>query len=230
MDKLVIALAAGLCLCGCAGPAAGPDHDPYEQTNRQVFSFNQRLDRFALRPAAERYVKYVPEGVRNSIHNALDNLNAPTVLGNDLLQGRPKEAGRTVGRFLLNSTFGVAGLFDVGTRVGIEGHRSDFGQTLAVWGVGEGCYLMVPMLGPMSPRDAAGQIVDFAMDPTIYMQIKGHYYWIVGREYLSIVDARARNLEALDEIERDSMDFYAATRSLYRQYRENAIRNETPSP
>jgi len=230
MHRLAAVLAAGLCLGGCADPSAGSNNDPYENTNREVFAFNQRLDRIALRPAAERYVKYVPEGVRDSIRNALGNLDTPAIFANDMLQGRGKDAGATMGRFLLNSTFGVAGLFDVGAHVGIAAHHSDFGQTLAVWGVEDGPYMMMPMLGPMAPRDGTGQIVDFAMDPMLYIAIPGHYYWIFARKYVSIVDTRARNLEALDEIERDSLDFYAATRSLYRQYRENEIRNGTPPP
>lgn len=230
MHKLAAVLAAGLCLCGCAAPSAGPGNDPYEQTNRHIFNLNMRLDRVALRPAAERYVKYVPESVRDGLHNALDNLDGPAIFANDLLQARSKDAGRTLERFLLNSTFGVGGLFDVGTRVGLPGHRSDFGQTLASWGVDGGCYLMAPMLGPMSPRDAAGQVVDLAMTPTLYVSLRGHFYWIAGHKYLSIVDARARNLDALDTIERDSMDFYAATRSLYQQHRENEIRNGMAPP
>ena len=228
MYKLAVILAAGLCLSGCA--TAPGNNDPYEATNRGIFRLNQRIDRMALRPTAERYSNYVPEGVRDAVHNAIDNFNAPVTLANDVLQARPRRAGETVCRFVLNSTFGAAGLFDVGTRVGIPGHTEDFGQTLAVWGVGEGPYLMLPFLGPSSPRDAFGQAADLAAEPTIYIRIKHHTYWIMGRKYLSFVDTRARSLEVLDDIERDSLDFYASTRSLYRQYRENEIRNGMPPP
>jgi len=231
MFKLAVVLAAGLCLGGCVGSTAvGSDNDPYEQTNRRIFTFNQKLDSYALKPTAERYVKYVPEGVRNAIHNALDNLDGPSIFANELLQGNPQEAGETAGRFILNTTFGVAGVFDVGSRVGIAEHREDFGQTLAVWGVGQGPYLMAPLLGPVNPRDGAGQVVDYAMDPIWYLPIKGRVFWFIGRRYVTIVDGRARSLDVLDEIERDSIDYYATTRSLYRQYRQNQIRNGTPPP
>jgi phospholipid-binding lipoprotein MlaA len=231
MNKLAIVVAAGLCLCGCTSPTAvGPNNDPYESANRRIFNFNLSIDSHALRPSAERYVTYVPEGVRNAVHNALENLDSPSIFANDLLQGEVHKAGQTAGRFLLNSTFGAGGLFDVGTNVGIPANREDFGQTLAVWGVGSGAYLMMPLLGPVYPRDVAGQVVDYAMDPVWYLPVHGRVFWFAGHRYLAIVDGRARNLEALDEIERDSLDFYATTRSLYRQYRENAIRNGMPPP
>jgi phospholipid-binding lipoprotein MlaA len=228
MYKLAMILAAGLCLSGCA--TAPDNNDPYESSNRRLFAFNQRIDALALRPTAQRYVTYVPEGVRDAIHNALQNLDGPMIFVNDVLQGQSRKAGETAGRLLLNSTFGAAGLFDVGTRVGIPQHREDFGQTLAVWGAGQGPYLMLPLLGPVYPRDAVGQVVDLGADPILYFPVKGRIFWMVGQKYLTIVDARARNLETLDDIERDSMDFYATTRSLYRQYRENEIRNGMPPP
>lgn len=227
--RILVAIAAAFLLSGCATPGgeASGGSDPYEAVNRRMFEANLKVDKFLLRPSAERYVQNVPEGVRDSIHNALENLALPTTFANDLLQGKPARAGQTVGRFVLNSTFGAAGLFDVAARVGIAAHKEDFGQTLAVWGVKDGPYLMLPLLGPSSPRDAAGAAVDFALDPTLYLKIKQHIWWALGREYVTILDARARNLESLDEIERDSLDFYAATRSLYRQMREKEIRNGT---
>jgi phospholipid-binding lipoprotein MlaA len=233
MYKLVFLAAAGLILAGCAAsrqtpPGAALNNDPYESTNRAVFAFNLKLDSWALKPTAERYSAYLPEGVQNSISNLEENLDRPVVFANDLLQGEGRRAGESAGRFLLNSTFGLAGLFDVASRVGIETHDEDFGQTLAVWGAGEGPYLMVPLLGPSSPRDAAGSVVDVALDPTVYISIKHHTYWIAGRQYMRLVDARARNLEVLDSIERDSLDFYATSRSLYRQHRQSEIRNGAP--
>lgn len=232
MGKLALALLAGLCVAGCSTPSpnAVAQNDPYEATNRSIFEFNQRIDRHTLRPSAEHYAATVPEGVRDSIHNALENLDLPVTFVNEVLQGEPRLAGRTVGRFALNSTFGFASLFDVATRLGIEEHTEDFGQTLAVWGIGDGPYLMLPFLGPSSPRDATGFAVDFAFDPTIYVRVKHHYWWIIGRKYISMVDQRARRLDTLDDIERNSLDFYATTRSLYRQYRANEIRNGAPQP
>jgi len=236
MHKLVFLAAAGLFLAGCATPSqnASPgaieNNDPYENTNRAIFEFNLKVDSLALKPTAESYSTYVPEGVRDALRNLEENLDRPVVLANDLLQGEGRRAGQSAGRFLLNSTFGLAGLFDVASRVGIASHDEDFGQTLAVWGVGEGPYLVLPLLGPSNPRDAAGSAVDVALDPTVYISIKHHTFWIIGRQYMRIVDARARNLELLADIERDSLDFYATTRSLYRQHRASEIRNGKPPP
>jgi phospholipid-binding lipoprotein MlaA len=222
----------GLLLGGCASVAPGSEQtgDPYEATNREIFDLNLKIDRLMLRPTAERYSTYVPEGVRDSLRNALDNLRAPIVFANDVLQGEPRRAGQTAGRFLVNSTLGIAGLFDIGTRLNLESHEEDFGQTLAVWGVGDGPYLVLPLLGPSSPRDSAGRLVDIALDPTVYIRIKRHVFWMVGREYITILDTRARNLEAFDDIERSSLDFYATTRSLYRQHRTSEVRNGMPAP
>jgi len=167
--------------------------------------------------------------VRGSLRNALDNLHAPVVLANDLLQGELSRAGTITGRFLVNSTLGLGGLFDVASRHDLPAHDEDFGQTLAVWGAGEGPYLVLPLFGPSNPRDAAGKAVDVALDPTAYLKIKRHLLWEGTRQYLNLVDTRAHSLEALDGIERDSLDFYAAVRSLYRQNRTYQIRNGLPS-
>ena len=231
MRLKAILVAAGLILGGCATP---PDpagvNDPYEATNRAIFDFNLKVDRLALKPTAEIYQDYVPEGGRDALRAALDNLHAPVVLANDLLQGEGSRAVDTSGRFLINSTLGLGGLFDVAARLGIESHDEDFGQTLAVWGAGEGPYVMLPLLGPSNPRDAAGKAVDIALDPTEYIKIKRHWVWDGTRQYLNIVDTRALNLETLDGIERNSLDFYATVRSLYRQNRGFQIRNGLPAP
>ena len=224
------AIAAGLCLSACStpSPSALANNDPYEATNREIFDFNRRLDSWTLRPAAERYNNYVPGQIREAVHNTLTNLDLPVTFANDVLQGEPKRAGQTLSRFTVNSTLGVGGLFDVASRFGIPEHSEDFGQTLAVWGVNEGPYLVLPLLGPAPPRDAAGLAVDVFFDPTIYIPIKLHLWWALGREYLTLLDLRARNMETLDDIERNSLDFYAATRNLYRQYRGSEIRNGEP--
>lgn len=232
MKKLAFIAVLGLVLGACTTAAKdglGPN-DPYEATNRAIFDFNMKIDQTFLRPTAERYSTFVPEKARDSVHNVLENLNAPVVLANDLLQGEGERAATTAGRLVVNSTVGFAGLVDIGARMGLQGHEEDFGQTLAVWGVDEGPYLMLPFLGPSSPRDIAGQGVDLALDPTNWIRIKRHILWLGGRKYISIVDARARNLEAFDGIERDSLDFYAAVRSLYLQHRGNEIRNGMPEP
>jgi phospholipid-binding lipoprotein MlaA len=232
MHKLAFLAAAGLLLAGCATPNAGSpgNNDPYESSNRRIFELNLKIDGMALKPTAQRYSTYVPEGVRDSIRNMLENLNRPVVFANDLLQGEARRAGRTAGRFLLNSTVGLGGMFDVAGKAGLESQDEDFGQTLAVWGVSEGPYLMLPLLGPSNPRDAFGKGADIALDPTSYIRLRQHKWWLLGRQYATIVDTRSRNLELLDDIERDSLDFYAATRSLYRQHRGNDIRNGKPPP
>ena len=231
MRLLAFLVAAGVILGGCATPPANPASagDPYEASNRVIFDLNLKLDSVTLRPTAERYSTYVPEEVRDSLRNALDNLHAPVVLANDLLQGELSRAGTITGRFLVNSTLGLGGLFDVASRHDLPAHDEDFGQTLAVWGAGEGPYLVLPLFGPSNPRDAAGKAVDVALDPTAYLKIKRHLLWEGTRQYLNLVDTRAHSLEALDGIERDSLDFYAAVRSLYRQNRTYQIRNGLPS-
>jgi phospholipid-binding lipoprotein MlaA len=230
MRLLAFLIATGVILGGCATPPADPAgvRDPYEATNRVIFDLNLKIDSLTLRPTAERYSAYVPEAVRDSLRNALDNLHAPVVFANDLLQGEPARAGTIAGHFLINSTLGLGGLFDVAGRHDLPSHDEDFGQTLAVWGAGEGPYIVLPLLGPSSPRDATGKAVDIALDPTVYLKIKRHLLWEGTRQYLNFVDTRARSLEALDGIERDSLDFYAAVRSLYRQNRAFQIRNGLP--
>jgi len=224
-----ILVAAGLILGGCATP---PDpagvNDPYEAANRAIFDLNLKIDRLTLRPTAEVYQDNVPEEVRDGLRNALDNLHAPVVFANDMLQGEAHRASETAGRFLVNSTLGVGGLFDVAGRMGLASHDEDFGQTLGVWGAGEGPYIVLPLLGPSNPRDTAGKVADVVLDPSIYIKVKRHLMWEGFRQYLNIVDTRARSLEAFDAIERDSLDFYASARSLYRQNRAYQIRNGTP--
>jgi phospholipid-binding lipoprotein MlaA len=229
--RTAAALLAALALGACAS-TPGPDanNDPYESTNREIFHFDQKFDQWMLEPSAEYYDDYVPQGIRNGAHNILSNLNQPAVFVNDVLQGEPKNAGETIARFTVNTTLGLAGAFDTAARLGLPPHTNDFGLTLAKWGVGEGPYLVLPMLGADPPRDAIGQAADFAFDPTIYVHLKAHIWWAVGREYLTILDTRARNLDTVNEIERSSLDYYATTRSLYRQFRDNQIHNDKPPP
>jgi len=234
MRKLLFAAAfgAGVSLSACAtlppNPDAPANNDPYEATNREIFALNLKMDGWTLRPTAEAYANNVPEGVREAAHNVLVNLDLPVTFANDVLQAEPRRAGQTVTRFVVNSTLGMAGLFDVATRLDIPDHSEDFGQTLTVWGACKGPYLMLPLLGPSSPCDTLGRGVDFLLDPTIYIRMKQHVWWVAGHTYFKILDLRARNMETLDDIERTSMDFYATTRSLYRQNRASEVRNGEP--
>jgi Surface lipoprotein len=228
MRKLLSTAVLGLILTGCTTPPS-PD-DPYEAANREIFTFNMAVDRLALRPTAERYNAYLPESARTGIHNLLTHLHAPVVFANDVLQGEAGRAGETLSRFTVNTALGLGGLIDVATRLNIESHEEDFGQTLAVWGAGDGPYLMLPFFGPSNPRDAAGMAGDAALDPTSYIRIKRHILWSGVRLYATVLDARAANIDALDGIERDSLDFYATVKSLYRQHQHSEIRNGIPDP
>jgi phospholipid-binding lipoprotein MlaA len=231
MRGFLAAFGAGvaLLLSGCADvndPSGA--NDPYESFNRQVFDFNQKVDKAVIKPAAEAYTG-LPEPARDGIHNFLTNLDLPITFANDVLQGEAERGSETFLRFTINSTFGVAGLFDVATtNFKMPYHEEDFGQTLAVWGVNEGPYLMLPVFGPSNPRDASGRVVDIAFDPMTYVDLREKFWWGAGRTVLEGIDLRARNLDTLDAIERQSIDLYASLRSLYRQNRNNEIRNGKP--
>jgi phospholipid-binding lipoprotein MlaA len=227
LGAFVIALAAS----GCAStpsPDSVDQNDPYESFNRQVFSMNLSLDNNVALPVAKFYVHAVPEPARDGVHNFLSNLDEPETFANDILQGEVTRACTTLGRFTINSTLGVGGLVDAATKFGIEGHSSDFGETLAVYGADEGPYLVLPVLGPSNPRDAAGDLVDIGLDPTTYITFRSSIYWMIGRGVLSVVDVRARNIGTIEEIERSSVDLYATERSLYRQHRNAQIHGGKP--
>ena len=208
-----------------AQPSAG---DPLETFNRGSFAFNLALDKYLLRPVAKTYRFVTPGFVRTGVTNALENLSTPVTVANDLLQGEPERATEGVGRFMFNTIFGLGGFVDVGGMLGMpERHREDFGQTLAVYGVGPGPYIMVPLLGPSNPRDLVGTVVDFAFDPfTFFVPTSGS----LARRGTAVVSFREANLETIDELQRTSIDFYAATRTLAQQLRETEIRNGAPAP
>jgi phospholipid-binding lipoprotein MlaA len=232
--RLAQTAALGLFLAGCAGAPAdrsGDPGDPYEATNRQVFVLNQDLDRMFLKRTATAYNAAVPQFGRDRIHDVLENLDLPVTFANDVLQAAPKRAFQTLARFSVNSTIGLGGLFDPASeKFAMPNHSEDFGQTLGVWGAGGDPYLMLPMLGPSSPRDAAGRAVDIGLDPLTWLRFKQHIWWLGGRQYFKIVDLRARNIDTLAGIERSSVDLYASVRSLYRQNRASEIRNGAPNP
>ncbi len=231
---VVIVFLLGLTGCATRPPASDPDaladykqtNDPLEPTNRVFYAVNNGLDTVILRPAALAYRYVLPGGVRNGIHNVLSNIGTPVQLSNDVLEGKPRRAGDTTMRFLINTTAGVFGIFDVATKWGYPNHDADFGMTLANWGVPEGPFLFLPVLGPSDPRDAGGFGVDIALDP---------FTWIGGphdtgltafnwtRYGLNAVDARERVLDAIDSIKKTALDPYATFRSLYRQHRHAQI-------
>jgi len=228
-----------LILPGCAtrpnnsqpGVAEEEDfNDPLEDTNRTIFDFNQMVDRNVLVPVAKAYRTVLPDVVRDSLRDFLHNLRAPLIFANDALQGDFERAGETFARFTLNSTLGVGGLIDVAGRWGqLPYHEQDLGVTFGVWGVPEGPYLVVPVLGPSNPRDLSGQVAEGFGDPFNYIVTGNPYtlYWIpFVRGGVSGVDQRSRYIETLADIERTSLDYYATIRSLYRQRRAALIRGE----
>jgi phospholipid-binding lipoprotein MlaA len=242
MRRPAVALAAALLalMPGCASvpndPAARAafraNNDPLEPMNRDVFAFNEVIDRSIIKPVAQGYVNVVPRAGRDAIYNVLKNLKEPIVFGNDMLQGEGRRAATTAGRFLLNTTVGVLGIWDFAGKHGLARQTGDFGQTLHVWGVGEGPYLIVPIWGPTSPRDGIGLGVDVYLDPLRYVAARYNYpSGISAAEQVTAgIDERSRNLESLDELKRESIDYYAAFRSLYRQHRKAEVERDTAPP
>jgi len=227
-------VAFGLSACATPPPADDPDavadykqtNDPLEPTNRVFYAINNGLDTVLLRPAALAYRFAVPSPVRTGIHNVLSNLGTPVQLGNDVLEGKPRRAGDTTMRFLINSTVGVLGIVDVAKGWGYPDHDADFGMTMALWGVPEGPFLFLPVLGPTDPRDAAGFGVDILMDPFTWMgppSSTGLKVFKWTRYGLNAVDSRERVLDAVDSIKKTALDPYATFRSLYRQHRHAQI-------
>jgi phospholipid-binding lipoprotein MlaA len=241
-------LLAALGIAGCAAPAAGgatprgpqpqlldqSGSDPYENANRAVFRFNNGLYHDVLIPAAKAYRTVLPPPIRMMVHNFLHYLNEPDVFANDVLQGRGDLAADTAGRFIVNTTFGVGGLLDMATTMGIPDHRNDFGITLATWGAYSGPYLVVPVLGPSNPRQLVGRVADSFGDPGDYVASQHGYLWAaVVRDATAGVDTLSRNVESLQDIEKTSLDYYATIRSVYWQRRAAEILHKTsnlPNP
>jgi phospholipid-binding lipoprotein MlaA len=200
--------------------------DPFESFNRTMFDLNIILDKAIGRPLAELYQAILPFEARDSIRNFIRNLSSPVVLANDLLQGEGERASDTTMRFLINSTLGIGGLFDTAYDMGFKYHSEDFGQTLAVAGIKEGPYLVLPIFGPSNFRDAAGKAVDSFLDPLTYIAAHNDAeLWLYGMRGTQFVDFRARNIKTLDDLERDAFDYYSLIRSIYIQHRNSEILN-----
>ncbi len=220
---LVVGAALALSACATNDPASLAQHDPWEPGNRAVFDFDIKLNDTVVTPVAKFYRSALPEAARDSIHNALTNLNAPVVFVNDSIQGDGDKATNIFGRFMINSTVGLAGLIDVASKMGIPYHDNDFGITLGKGGAAEGSYLVLPFLGPKPPRDLVGSGVDIAFDPLTYMSWNNSTLYMIIRSGLGVLDSSAANIDAVESIQRSSIDFYATTRSLYRQNRNAQI-------
>ncbi|MFC7476220.1 VacJ family lipoprotein [Dankookia sp. GCM10030260] len=230
---LCLALAMG----GCAGDAAKPRQvaqagtlpavvvtgrptdptDPFEATNRRILDFNFKLDDAVFKPVAKGYRAALGPWPRQRIRNVLDNINEPAVAANRLLQGRPVAAATSFMRFVLNSTLGVGGLFDLEPIGGPPRQVADLGQTLAVWGLGDGPYLMLPVVGPSNPRELTGMIGNGFLNPLGY---PSPFLTAIGRGVAEGLDERERNIEAIEELRSGSIDPYARLRSLWRQHRD----------
>jgi len=196
--------------------------DPLEPVNRVVFSFNNIFDRLVLRPIAVVYRGIVPEFVRNRVTYSLNNLSMPITAVNNVLQGELAKAGISTSRFLINSTVGLLGFFDPASSMGLESKNEDFGQTLTVWGVPSGPYLVLPFIGPSSPRDFTGFLSTSLLDPMY--QVGGGSTSSSLRTYrmtTGAVDFRSQNIEVFDDLQNNSVDHYAAVRSFYSQSRES---------
>jgi phospholipid-binding lipoprotein MlaA len=223
-------LAVGVWVAGCStSPEAVEQNDPFEPLNRRVFEINHSLDHRVAIPAASFYRSVTPPVFRDHLHYFLTNLHLPVTFINDVLQGNFERSGVAIGRFTVNTTLGVAGVFDVATDWGMPYHAEDFGQTMGWYGVPEGPYLVLPLAGPALPRDLAGTVVDGYMNPLSYIKFHNkNYYWSWPIRLLALVDARSHNIDALREMERSSIDLYATTRSIYRASREAEVRNGVP--
>ena len=212
----------------------------FEKFSRGTLKFNQGLDRVIFKPIAKGY-RALPVPVRSGTANFVGNLRSLLTFTNNLLQGDFRGAGNTAGRFTINTTVGILGIFDPASKMGFEKKsREDFGQTLGVWGADTGCYFVLPVLGPTTTRDAFGLVGNIFIDPVYHLTHNSETDVIVGNENLSehnyyyykgtdAVDFRSKNIESIDSLEKNSIDFYASVKSLYLQNRAQKISNSPVS-
>ena len=210
---------------------SGEVKDCFEKLNRGTFALNQGLDKVILKPVAKAY-RTLPSPVRTGTSNVLVNLSSLITIPNNILQGEFGTAGVNTGRFIVNTTVGILGIFDVAKKMGFSKYeKEDYGQTLGVWGVSAGCYVVLPILGPSTIRDTAGSFVNvLGGDPYYNMSTHGNNEYLDRSDYmitktLTAVDFRSKTIESFDNLEKNSMDFYASVRSLYLQDRERKILN-----
>ena len=200
-------------------------NDPLEPVNRVMFKFNGFFQDIVLRPLADVYTLVIPDQGRKAVHNFLGNMKSPLILAIDLLHGEGDRAWVTTKRFVINTTIGVGGIFDVADKWGIKHHSEDAGQTLAVWGVPDGFYLVLPILGPSNPRDALGKVIEIMGDPASHWLRKTDSVWSTSRMVVGGVDEFAGVKNELKKLEENSIDYYAAIRSISRQKRRAEISN-----
>ena len=216
-------------MAGCAsdnGLSSG-FYDPIEPANRAVHSFNKGVDTYALRPISNAYGAITPDPVENMVENVGDNLGAPADAINSLLQGEFRNSVTMIGRFGVNTTLGLLGLFDPASTFGWQEVQTDFGETLGTWGVGEGAYLELPFLGASTVRNAAGRVVDAVMDPVNVFIKSPESDYVLGARALDIVDLRHRYGAAIDQTLYETADSYAASRSVYMQSKRDLLKGQT---
>ena len=201
--------------------------DPFESMNRAVFTFNENADEYVIKPVAEAYQFVLPDFVRTGVTNFFSNIGDVFVAVNNLLQGKPGNAANDIGRFLVNSTIGILGLFDVATEAGLEKNKEDFGQTLGVWGVPSGPYVVLPLFGPSSVRDTAGLALDIKTDFILNSNQLNHDQK-VGSTVLRVVNQRANLLDASQLLEDAAFDKYSFLRDSYLQRRRNQVYDGNP--
>lgn len=224
LRAVLAATAAATVLAGCA--TSGNPKDPIEGYNRAMFSFNETVDKAVIKPVAQGYNYVTPQPVQTGVSNFFGNLADIWTSVNNLLQGKPGDALSDAGRVLINSTVGILGLFDVATPMGLEKHEEDFGQTLGRWGVGDGAYVVLPILGPRTVRDTVGLAADIYTDPV--RDADAHRGYRNTAIALRAIDTRADLLKAEDALEAAALDKYAYVRDAYLQHRRSAIYDGNP--
>ncbi len=201
--------------------------DPLEPVNRAIFGFNNAVDIVLFEPVSKVYRFIIPSPVRDSVQNFMRNLRTPMDVAHNVLQGELGDAGVSAGRFLINTTVGIGGLFDVAARQGLEYEREDLGQTLGKWGVGHGFYLVLPLLGPSSLRDGVAMVGDAYADPVrIYAFAQDDEWIFYTRNGIEALDNRARLIDAVADLRRNSQDYYAVVRSIYGQQRYGLVHDD----
>ena len=210
--------------------------DCFEKLNRGTFALNQGLDKAILKPVAKAY-RALPSPIRTGTSNVLVNISSLITIPNNILQGELKTAGVNTGRFIINTTVGILGIFNVAKKMGFsEYEKEDYGQTLGVWGVGAGCYVVLPILGPSTIRDTAGSFINvMGGDPYYNMSTHGNNEYLDRSDYmltktLTAVDFRSKSIDSFENLEKNSMDFYASVKSLYLQDRQRKILNTKTDP
>ena len=220
-----LALAASVLLVGCASTPTANPKDPWESMNRSVASFNDKVDDNVLRPVATGYRNVVPDLVQTGVRNVFNNFADMWSTVNNLLQLKPLNTAESLGRVVVNTVFGIYGIFDVATYIKLERHPEDFGQTLGYWGVPNGPYLVLPLFGPSTLRDGASLPVDFAVSPTQYINDIPTRNQVFA---LRLVSKRAELLKSGNMLEEASIDKYSFTRDAYLQYRRSQIYDGNP--